>query len=111
MRVAVNNKVAIFLTTFLLLTQPAFGSIIFGGTDCGSWIKNKTDKADNQKIWIAGYVSGLNTAGTAFGDKDWLEKVDSAEQIFLFVDNYCQKNPLKRIESAGQALMFELTKK
>lgn len=108
MKTAVNKKVAIVLTTFLLLTQPAFGSIIFGGTDCGSWIKNKTD---NQKIWIAGYVSGLNTAGTAFGDKDWLAKVDSVEQIFLFVDNYCQKNPLKRIESAGQALMFELTKK
>ena len=108
MKTTISKQLAIVLTTFSLLTQPVFGQVIFGGADCGQWVSSKTDA---RKSWLIGFVSGLNTVGVAIGDKDWLAKVDSAEQIFLFVDNYCQKNPLKRIESAGQALMFELTKK
>lgn len=80
---------------------------MFGSPDCGQWTQRKREP---DKAWVLGYVSGLNAAGVAFGDKDWLEKVYSAEQIFTFVDNYCQKNPLKRTDSAGKQLMFELTK-
>jgi hypothetical protein len=108
MKTPIKKYLAVMLATLALISQPVFGQVIFGGSDCGQWISSKTDI---RKSWLVGFVSGLNTVGVAIGDKDWLAKVDSAEQIFLFVDNYCQKNPLKRIESAGQALMFELTKK
>ena len=58
-------------------------------------------------------MTGLSVMTTIANTKqgDWLNKVNSAEQIFLFVDNYCQKNPLKTVEDAGYALFSELIKK
>jgi hypothetical protein len=115
MKTAINGKIAIVLTTFMLLTQPVFGQAIFGGPDCGKWISSKTDA---RKAWVLGFMSGMSMATHYFGtptdrktNGDWLDKVNSAEQIFLFVDNYCQKNPLRSVESAGMALYIELTSK
>ncbi len=110
MKTAMSKKLAIALATMLLLIQPVFGQASFGVLDCGQWIsrKNNTDKA-----WVLGYMTGLSVMTTIANTKqgDWLNKVNSAEQIFLFVDNYCQKNPLKTVEDAGYALFSELIKK
>ena len=110
MKIAMSKKLAIALATMLLLTQPVFGQTSFGIPDCGQWIsrKNSTDRT-----WILGYMTGLSVMTTVANTKqgDWLNKVNSAEQIFLFVDNYCQKNPLKTVENAGYALFSELIKK
>ena len=114
MRTSVTNKLTIVLTTFVLFTQPVFGQVIFGGSDCGQWVNSQ---AEHRKAWALGFMSGMSMATHYFGtptDKaigDWLNKVNSADQILLFIDNYCQKNPLKRVESAGFALYFELTSK
>lgn len=115
MKTAVNKKVAIVLTTFLLLTQPVFGQSIFGTSDCGQWVNSKTDA---RRAWVLGFMSGMSQATFLFGtpadrktNGDWLNKVNSADQIFLFVDNYCQKNPLDKVGTAGLALYLELTKK
>jgi len=114
MRTSVTNKLTIVLTTFVLLTQPVFGQVIFGGSDCGEWLSNQ---AEHRKAWALGFMSGMSMTTHYFGthaekaNGDWLNKVNSAHQILLFIDNYCQKNPLKRVESAGFALYFELTSK
>ncbi len=110
MKTAVNKKVAIVLTTFVLLTQPVFGQTLFGNFDCGQWVNSKTE---TRKTWLLGFMSGLSLGFALVNNKqeDWLYKVNSAEQIFLFVDNFCQKNPLRKIESAGIGLYIELTSK
>ena len=115
MKTATNKKVAIVLTTFLFLTQPVFGQTLFGSFDCGQWVSGK---AETRKAWILGFMSGMSMATDYFGipaakkaNGDWLDKVNSADQIFLFVDNYCQKNPLRKVESAGHALYLELNYK
>jgi hypothetical protein len=61
-----------------------FTQVSFGDPDCGKWIKlnRQTDKA-----WLLGYLSGMNTDIT---NKNFLNKLDSAEQAFLFVDNIFQ---------------------
>jgi hypothetical protein len=115
MKTVVKKKIAIGLATFLLLTQPVFGQVIFGNSDCGQWVNSKTE---GRKAWVMGFMSGMSMATHYFGtpadiqaNGDWLNKLNSADQIFLFIDNYCQKNPLRRVESAGVALYLELISK
>ena len=77
----------------------------FGGADCGQWF-NEANQL-NAKIWLSGYLSGLNSAdGKQFGDP--LSKLRSMEQAFLWVDNYCKANPLSTLPEAGNLLYIEL---
>jgi len=62
------------------------------------------------KAWLVGYMSGLNS-GLSNDKNDILDKINSAEQIFLWMDNFCTKNPLKRVGSGGNALFNELSTK
>lgn len=87
----------------------ALTQITVGKTDCGSWIKDKQNQYF-QQTWLVGYVSGLNSANIAGDNIDWLEGV-SAEQIFVWMDNYCTKNPLDRTLDGVAVLITELHKK
>lgn len=105
-----NKKLSIAMIALLYSFQPVFAQAVFGNFDCAQWINSKTE---TRKAWVLGYMSGMSMATTFIGtDKnkhgDWLDKVNSADQIFLVLDNYCQKNPLRKIESAGFALYLEL---
>ena len=115
MKTKITKKVIVALTTMLLLVQPIFAQAIFGGSDCGQWVSSKID---TRKAWVLGFMSGMSMGTYYFAtpadrkaNGDWLDKVNSADQIFIFIDNYCQKNPLKRVESAGFALYLELISK
>jgi hypothetical protein len=101
----------IALVTILILIPPAMsqGVGIYGGSDCGQWVANSKSNF-SLKAWVLGYISGLNAA---LGDSrnDPLYKINSAEQIFLWMDNFCQKNPLKTVQEGGNALYSELRTK
>ncbi len=102
------------LVLFLLaccLAQPvlgvAQGVTIFGRPDCGVWLskQRETDKA-----WLLGYVSGISMSemGRLSGQSDPLGKISSAEQIYIWMNNYCQKNPLKNVGDGVFSLYLEL---
>ncbi|MCA3183934.1 MAG: hypothetical protein INH13_09990 [Cupriavidus sp.] len=57
---------------------------------------------------MTGYMSGLNAANASPG-ADPLAKVNSSDQIFAWMDNYCGANPLKFLSDGAQALYAELT--
>ncbi len=57
-----------------------------------------------------GYLSGINLM-VADKNKDPLDKINSAEQIFVWMDNYCRANPLKNVREGAQDLFIELQKK
>jgi len=104
-----NKRPLMLLLLACCLAQPVFGQVGFGNFDCGQWVSAKTE---TRKAWLLGYMSGLNAGTNPDGKKmDWLDKVNSAEQIFLFADNYCRANPLRKIESAAIALYLELLNK
>lgn len=77
-----------------------------GNVGCGVWIADKN--ANNRRLldgqtWVLGYLSGKAvTAG-----KDILRNTPD-ESLFLWIDNYCQSNPLSNIADASSALYFEL---
>lgn len=75
----------------------------FGSPDCGQWFTQK----NTSKLWLLGYLSGVNAA-TATKAKDPLDKLNSADQAFLWMDKYCQKNPLSNAQSGANRLYDEL---
>jgi len=80
----------------------------FGGTDCGTWINQKriTDRS-----WAVGFISGVN-ASLSTEKNDILGKnIKSGEQVWLYVDNYCQNNPLSLVQDALVNLWVEIRKK
>ena len=77
--------------------------MLIGNVDCGKWFSH----SPQAKGWVAGYMSGLSAAGLYPGE-DPLAKIRSAEQVFLWIDNYCRANPLKSVGDAGNALFEEL---
>ncbi len=80
--------------------------VTFGDYDCGQWFTRKVVA----QTWLLGYLSGLNVA-YAKGDKDALDKANSADQIFLWMDNYCKAHPLEMVSAAGFVLYLELKAK
>lgn len=95
----------LLLVCLATATFQASAGTVFGGADCGQWF-NKA-RQDNAKMWLSGYLSGLNSAiGKQLGDP--LGKLGSMEQAFLWVNNYCAKNPLSSLAEAGNTLYIEL---
>ena len=81
----------------------------FGGADCGEWIRSPSEP---KRHWLLGYVSGLSKMYYFNGrNDDPLDKINSAQQIFLWMDNYCKNNPLKSVRTGGDDLFIELMKK
>lgn len=100
-----NRYLALVVPLFITFNVQA-ASTIFGVYDCGQWINSKNDI---KKAWLMGYVSGLNTEFyESSSGKDPLGKLNSAEQMYLWVDNYCKENPLSELKSAGYLLLEEL---
>lgn len=83
-----------------------------GARSCGDWLKYKPtgeDKAWPRMVaesWLVGYLSGI-AVGVG---KDAL-KGASASSLFVWMDNYCQANPLDDIDDGGNKLYFELAKR
>ena len=100
---------SLMLNCFVCLPAVSQQVTMFGGGDCGQWVATSKSNA-SLKHWLVGYMSGLN-AGMSSEKNDPLNKLNSAEQIFLWMDNFCTKNPLKTISNGGNALFYELRDK
>lgn len=79
--------------------------------DCGKWVKAEPEMKRHLRFWITSYLSGMNHVLFSIRNKDFLAKISSTDQITVFIDNYCQKNPLDSLSLAGVVLMAELDKK
>tara|TARA_Y100000296_G_scaffold52238_1_gene59834 strand:- start:403 stop:723 length:321 start_codon:yes stop_codon:yes gene_type:complete len=103
-----------FTPTILVVTSLAFSGPLYavyteygsGTNSCGSWVKWRKTKSgwhqDGQ--WVNGFVS----AAGYFGKE--LKEVDS-DAMLVFMDNYCQQNPLNKIGDGAKALVRELESK
>ena len=80
---------------------------IMGNTDCGTWINQKRAV---DRFWVSGYISGINAVRST-EKNDILKKIQSGEQVYLYIDNYCRDNPLKEVQNALNSLWLELEKK
>ena len=103
-------KLKIVLAMFLMaisFSKPTMATqaTIFGAPNCGQWVKSPST---SDKAWLLGFMSGLSLYTD--GKDDWLDKIASAEQIYLWMDSYCRANPLKKLNHGGLELARELQK-
>ena len=99
----------VFVLVLAFMCMPTVGSAYnvygTGGTpsSCGTWVKSKgdLDTRNFQMSWVLGFISGASYVGPK------LKKTNSAA-VEVFMDNYCQKNPLKSIESGAAELHYAL---
>ncbi len=106
-----KNLIAfIFLSCFLLpINIQAQSKTTYGVVDCGSWL-NKSNQALelSNNSWVLGYLTAMNMSGKY--PKNFLEKIKSANQIFVYLDNFCQKFPLENVVIGSGVLINELLK-
>jgi hypothetical protein len=99
------NKV--LLVAILTFTNTAYAQQVWieGSIDCGLWsTARKANSAQYLEHSLVGLVNGMVLASVIdiWGGTDG-NKV-SREQLYLWMDGWCQKNPLKKI--MGGALDF-----
>ena len=80
----------------------------YSDTSCGAWGASATNKPVRAQYssWFRGFVSGYNKGNP--GNQVQLERMLEGEALFLFVDKYCEDNPLNPFVSAAFKLVEEL---
>ena len=108
-----NIYALLAIMVFSTISNSANAIEIMGYRSCGKWIQGRETErrsgptdwldASSNSDWLLGYLSGL-----AIGfNKDFLKGTDNPS-IYLWVDNYCRANPLKRIDDTADDLAVEL---
>jgi len=105
-----RKKLSTLLLATLLLSSMANASTIFGGYDCGQWVNRPRGNSSPAESWVIGYLSGLNVAHerARMSPPDPLDALNSADQAYLWLDNFCRANPLRKLDGAANELFAEL---
>ena len=102
-----HMKIKAIGIALLLSHSLSYGMVtIIGNKDCGEWFK-----LEGPKVWLMGYLSGLNVMVAEDKKNDPLGNLNSAEQAILWMDNYCKANPLTTVADGAQKLYIELAQK
>jgi hypothetical protein len=106
-----NKRPLVLLLLACCLAQPVFGARVIGMPDCGGWVRDSKERSSD-RAWLLGYLSGLSSMHEFFGKNDNpLAKISSSNQIYVWMDNYCQKSPLKNVADGAETLFLELQQK
>jgi hypothetical protein len=85
---------------------------VMGARSCGDCVKQKPVGEENNwsrviyEAWLVGYLSGM-----ASGSRKDALKGSTASSFFVWMDNYCQVNPLDDIEDGGFKLFAGFLKR
>lgn len=106
-----ENKVTAFILLLFLILSPMVsyaGAMVYGAGNktCGSYVKASKMEKMIFKNWFFGFAS----ASSASLDKDVLSGRDP-DAIELWLDNYCNNNPLDTFFTASLKLLTELSRK
>ena len=106
------NKL-ILIIALALVSTGAWGYTSQGaGTDgCGKYVaeKQKNSITHYKEIaWVQGFITGGNSERERNGGDSQIAKEVGAESIALWLENYCQENPLRSLTEATEALVEEL---
>lgn len=99
--------------TLLALTSEghAQGILLYQSADCGQWaLARKVNKAGFYEQHLTGYVNGLALGS---GIDLWVGARGnevSREQLFLWIDKWCQNNPLETVSAGAYVFADEQTK-
>lgn len=104
-----HSHVLLAALFFIFISETASAVSAFGIPDCGEWVQQQTQ---SRKSWLLGFISGLGSAlhGRLGYKDDPLSNLNSADQAYLWMANYCRANPLKTVMDGAHDLFNELNK-
>jgi len=79
-----------------------------GSPSCGAWVKNRKEDSwtgSALETWITGYITAYNLQTPDVYNILGNTGIDS---VYLWMDKYCQENPLKRLAKGMEILTHEL---
>ena len=82
-----------------------------GATTCGKWVEGrKAGTYHLQLNWVLGFISSYNHYVDAYLGKGKNGVFGTADHnsVAVWMDNYCQKNPLESVYSGSVGLTEEL---
>jgi hypothetical protein len=100
--------VLIVLALTLIANEAAGYNRLGAGTaSCGIWAAFRREgttsaRALSSEQWVLGFIDGITEASG--GSLDPLNGME-AENVWEWIDNYCQTNPLKSVAEAGSAFI------
>jgi hypothetical protein len=108
-----NRLLGTIAVAVALLSTTVEAATIFGGYDCGQWVNRPRGRAHPAESWLVGYLSGRSVGHALLGGspKDPLDALNSADQAYVWMDNFCKANPLRRLDGAADELFAELIAK
>jgi len=111
MKALKSKKILSGIALVMVFLNPVQASTTWGVSDCGEWV-NKSKNTPSMRTWLLGFMTGLGVMHE-LNEKtdDPLKKLNSAEQMYVWMDNFCQKNPLKTVTLGGVNLFLELRNK
>ena len=81
---------------------------VMGALSCGEWVKERKEDGWETVVtisWVSGYLTAYNLLApdtyNILGNTD-------RESVYLWIDNYCQANPLNDLSDAMVHLAIEL---
>jgi hypothetical protein len=98
---------AVFATVISVAAAEANAFVVIGNSDCGDWVSRRTTATET---WVLGYLSGMYAVVDS-RTSDPLRSISSANQIYVWMDNYCRNNPLESVSSGARQLFLELQKR
>ncbi len=93
----------------LITVQCKFRAHAEGDVDCGTWVSARSGKtASNLEHYLQGLLNGMAIGS---GIEFWTAGgvAITAEQAFLWTDNYCRSTPLSTITIGATVLFKERT--
>jgi hypothetical protein len=82
----------------------------WGSPDCKEWMTPADPSTvRSRQGWLLGFLTGLNAAYSEVVPKgDPLTQLQSAEQAFRYLDNYCKAHPMEDATDGASALFSDL---
>jgi len=99
---------ALLFLTFFVAPLHATKYYGVGLESCGAWTEAKEEGWGNVSYpqyvgWVTGYVTGFTVStGDRYKDTD-------VPALLVYIDNYCQKNPLKPFMDGARLLVHDLS--
>jgi len=108
MRTALSISLALALT-LACGNGAGQGIVAMGGKDCGVWVKaRKENRATLLEAHLIGFLDGM-ASGRAIEIWEAQGVTMSGEQAYLWMDKYCQSNPLSHVVTGAHSLANERT--
>lgn len=100
----VNTGIIVALLWLGVASQTNAYTVYGQGTaTCGTWIKEREQGGyKDMEYWILGYITAAGFYGT-----NELKNSD-VNAFSVWIDNYCQNNPLDQLVDGAQALVRAL---